>query len=183
MLAVTALSAPARAQVSSADLAGHSIKLEWTNMTVWRRADGSEMPREGVTRMTLYIGTQNHVFEHSALQATNCGKRCTRGGAPSATHDNVGGLGEMVGRGRWAFERGALVKMIQLPVGARRIVIDFAGSGGAPTCSISLQDLHRAGESKIVGSNISGAALEEISHTISGQSCEVVSGNLLAEPQ
>ena len=178
---LTTLLAPARAQVSSADLVGHSIKLEWTNTVVFRREDGSEWPREGTVRMTLYIGTQNHVFERTARQATNCGKRCARGGAASDSHENVAGLGEMAGHGRWTFERGALVKMIQLPSGARRIVIDFTGSGGAPACSVSLQDLHRAGESKIVGTNLLGAKLEEISHTISGESCEVVSGNLIAD--
>jgi hypothetical protein len=176
-----ALSAPTRAQVSSADLVGHSIKVEWTNTVVHRFDDGSEKAGEGVTRMTLYIGTQKHVFERSARQAVNCGRRCRNGGGNSDLHENVGGLGQMAGRGRWTFENGALVKMVQLPSGARRIVIDFAGSGGAPTCSVSVRDLRRTGEDKIVDRTIGGAGLQELSHTISGQSCEVVSGNLLAD--
>jgi hypothetical protein len=177
--ALAALAGPARAEVKIADLVGHSLKISWHNTIVVKTEDGGEDTRNATTNMTLYVGEQRHVFERVEKEADRCAHKCR--GQVSSEAEHVHGLGALGGEGQWTFEQGALVKMIQLPEGARRVVVSFEGASGALACAVALRDLHKSGDERIVSLSIAGAPMEVISHTISGESCEVVQGNLLAQ--
>jgi hypothetical protein len=184
MMATAALAlaaAPARAQTKFSDVIGHSIQAGWNDTVRVRLDDGSEYSRDRIVKMTLYVGSQNHVFERTASVGVVCQQqRCGRRGEGQPAKDmNVSSLAAQ-GAKTWSFEGAALAKMVQLPEGARRIVVDFGGGVDALTCSISLHDLRKDGAGSVVARH--GTATEVVlSHTISGESCKVTQGNLLSE--
>jgi len=182
LLAIAALApfaAPAHAEVKLVDLVGHSLKVSWTNTALIERDDGSKVTGQSVTNMTLYVGAQKHVFERIVRERARCPGKC-RGGPLSDTHESVVGIGELGPKKQWTFEQGALVRMLQMPSGARRLVIDFGGAGDALTCSIAVHDLRENGEGPIISRSISGETIKILSRSISGEACEVVQGNLIA---
>jgi hypothetical protein len=179
LVAPALLAIPARAQTKFADLVGHSIQAGWTDTVRVRLEDGSETSRDRNVEMTLYVGAQNHVFERTISDGLHCRRNRCGARLDPRKDVNVASLGAQGARA-WSFEGAALVKMVQLREGARRIVVDFGGGGDALTCSISLHDLHKDGVGSVVARH--GTATEEVlSHTISSESCKVTQGNLLSE--
>ena len=181
LAALLLLAAPARAQTKFSDVIGHSIQAGWNETVRVRLDDGSEYSRDRIVKMTLYVGSQNHVFERTASVGVVCRQQLCgrRGEGPPAKDMNVSSLGAQ-GAKTWTFEGAALAKMVQLPEGARRVIVDFAGGPDALTCSISLHDLRKDGVGSVVAQH--GTATEEVlSDAISSESCKVTQGNLLSE--
>jgi len=168
----------AAAEIRQSDLIGHSIEAAWTDSVRYRRTDGSERNRDKVVRVILYIGAANHIFERETSQQISSNHHWQPG--PRLKED-VEALGDSEGKTQWQFENDELIKMHRIRRGAHRMVIDFQGAGDAPTCSVSLIDLHKGEAGPIVTkSNRTGSILEILSHTISDVSCKVTKGNLLA---
>jgi hypothetical protein len=161
----------AHAADAPAELRGKSIRISWTENRIQRAADDPDFRSRSVQQeLAIYVGSTGRVFNRMSVTAR-------RG---HASNDQVAGE---QGARRVPQFAGRTLQML-LPfrntAGLRRISADF--DEGFNSCSAKVTYPRDGSNANLVGkSRITGDRIEIQSISASGESCSVVTGNILGE--
>jgi hypothetical protein len=164
-------SSHATAASAPAGLRGKSVTATWTEIRLQRLGGMGDFKEHAVSQsLSAYISSEGRVFAKRTVYAGRKGKS----GSVSSVGENAPGV-----QGS-QFSGQSLVITNKLSGGARMARISFDSGFSSCTASVILGRENGTGVAK-GRSNISGAALEIKSATVSNTNCSVRTGNVFGE--
>ncbi len=151
-----------------ARLLNKTVLLNWTTTNVQRGPDGQTVSRPISFTRTIYVSSNGRMFDRSTRSA----------GRHSGTSE-LGPGGKQLKTGEAAglrFSGERMVGNVAFATGAAQFVVSF--SGGFSSCSVDVLLGRQGGQMRRRG--VDRKMYDILSATVSGQSCSVREGNLLA---
>jgi hypothetical protein len=157
-------------------LYGKSIKLDWTESRMQRKADESEFHSKSLGMYVyIYISSTGNIFNRFGVFSGGG----ARGGGKSGNSDQVAGEGRS---NRGVSFRGNSLEFFQaFGGGARHVVATFDSTYGSCTATASYASDVAGGPKILAHTLISGERMEVKSLSGSGASCSVQNGNVFAQ--
>lgn len=146
-----------------------TISASWTVKNVLRDDNGRVISPTVVSKRLIYISSAGRAFMKAEFKSAR--RSSERKYAPGES--TVGGTARDV-----AFEEGKLVALSAFQQGAIRIAIAFDGSYSK--CTVDIR-YGRDGGANIRRRSIDGVMREIVESHVSGETCSIGTGNLIAE--
>jgi hypothetical protein len=165
--ALIGLGVPAAA--APAQLLNKSLVLSWTTSLTQRAPDGQTVSRQLSFNRTIYVSSNGRLFQRATRSSARMQGTSELGPGDKAFSKT----GEAAGM-RFAGDR--LVGNVAFAAGAAQFTVSFGA--GFSSCSVDVSLGREGGQMRRKG--LDGRMYEILSATVSGQSCSVRDGNLLA---
>jgi hypothetical protein len=168
-VALGGLIAAEAALAAPAQLLNKSVTVNWTTNLVLRGEDGQSRPQSLSFTRIIYVSTNGRLFQR-ATRATK-GRSGTSEQGPDS--NQLSKTGEAAGM-RFAGNR--IVGNVAFAAGAAQFVVSF--DGGFSSCSVEVSLGREGGRMRRRG--LDGKMYDIQSTAVTGQSCSIQAGNLLA---
>jgi hypothetical protein len=172
--------------VSSADLAEHSIEYQSHDRSTYRFLDNQrEFAADGVSTVTLYISSKHRVFSrvtfhHDGKSASQVSESLRPVGALVASHPNFDYNTGETRTIQWKFENDAFVATNAGNGDAIRTLVAITRTVDGLQCTVEAKEFRTPGSSNpIVGKDPKGRLFERLSFARSTDYCRITEGNRL----
>ncbi len=152
-----------------AQLLNKSLVLSWTTTVTQRGPDGQTVSRQLSFNRTIYVSSNGRLFQRATRSSARMQGTSELGPGDKA----LSKTGEAAGL-RFAGDR--LVGNVAFAAGAAQFTVSFGG--GFSSCSVDVSLGREGGQMRRKG--LDGRMYEILSTAVSGQTCSIREGNLLA---
>jgi hypothetical protein len=157
------------AEAAPAQLLNKSLVLGWTTSVTQRAPDGQTVSRQLSFNRTIYVSSNGRLFQRATRSSARMSGTSELGPRDKA----LSKTGEAAGM-RFAGDR--LVGNVAFATGAAQFTVSFGA--GFSSCSVDVSLGREGGQMRRKG--LDGRMYEILSTSVSGQSCSIREGNLLA---